>query len=240
MWFVIKRFFSNLVHWILHIHQFIYLFLFISFYICILSTKSVVEIAQSAFTCSKLTIKTLEQRCEICSKLTIKTPKRRQWCRLGVFIVNFEHISHRCSCVSIVNFEHVIAGWVKAKLHKSLQICLLTSSIYSKLLSFLKKLMLLFSLQLNLFFTKPIIEFGRFCTSLRYLLYFYHFPVFQNCFDFLKLRSIFTLYNIWMIDKILRTLSNISKKKKKYVRIILPAFSVFVMYVYHVVRKHIK
>ena len=33
-------------------------------------------------------------RCEICSKLTIKTPKRRQWRRYGVFIVNFEHISH--------------------------------------------------------------------------------------------------------------------------------------------------
>ena len=32
-------------------------------------------------------------RCEICSKLTIKTPERRQW-RSGVFIVNFEHISH--------------------------------------------------------------------------------------------------------------------------------------------------
>ena len=27
------------------------------------------------------------------------------------FIVNFEHISHLCSSVSIVNFEHVIAGW---------------------------------------------------------------------------------------------------------------------------------
>ena len=25
--------------------------------------------------------------------------------------VNFEHISHICSSVSIVNFEHVIAGW---------------------------------------------------------------------------------------------------------------------------------
>ena len=29
----------------------------------------------------------------------------------GGFIVNFEHISHLCSNVSIVNFEHVIAGW---------------------------------------------------------------------------------------------------------------------------------
>ena len=46
-----------------------------------------------------------------CSKLTIKTPKRRQWRRVGVFIVAFEHISHLCSSVSIVNFEHVIAVW---------------------------------------------------------------------------------------------------------------------------------
>ena len=51
--------------------------------------------SQPAFTCSKLTKETLEQRCEICSKLTIKTPKRRL-----------------CSILSIVNFEHVIAGWV--------------------------------------------------------------------------------------------------------------------------------
>ena len=33
-------------------------------------------------------------RCEICSKLTIKTPERRHCRRSGVFIVNFEHISH--------------------------------------------------------------------------------------------------------------------------------------------------
>ena len=32
--------------------------------------------------------------CEICSKLTIKTPERRHWRHSGVFIVNFEHISH--------------------------------------------------------------------------------------------------------------------------------------------------
>ena len=33
-------------------------------------------------------------RCEICSKLTIKISERRQWRRSGVFIVNFEYISH--------------------------------------------------------------------------------------------------------------------------------------------------
>ena len=68
--------------------------------------------SQPAFTCSKLTIEALGQRCEICSKLTVKTPKQRQWHRFDVFVVNFEHISHLCSSVSIVNFKHVIASWV--------------------------------------------------------------------------------------------------------------------------------
>ena len=34
------------------------------------------------------------ERYEICSKLTIKTPERRQLRRSGVFIVNFDYISH--------------------------------------------------------------------------------------------------------------------------------------------------
>ena len=68
-------------------------------------------ITKPAITCSKLTIETLEQRCEICSKLTIKTPKRRHWCLIGVFIANFQHILHLCSSVSIVNFEQLNAGW---------------------------------------------------------------------------------------------------------------------------------
>ena len=71
--------------------------------------------SQPATTCSKLTIETLEQRCEICSKLTIKTPTRRYWRRFGVFIVNLEHISHLCSSVSIANFEQVHAGWDTAQ-----------------------------------------------------------------------------------------------------------------------------
>ena len=33
-------------------------------------------------------------RCEICSKLTIRIPEQRHWRRSGIFIVNFEHISH--------------------------------------------------------------------------------------------------------------------------------------------------
>ena len=39
---------------------------------------------------------------------------RRHWRRSGVFIVNFEDISHLVLvCVSIVNFEQENAGWKK-------------------------------------------------------------------------------------------------------------------------------
>ena len=42
----------------------------------------------------KVNNKNTRTRCEICSKLTIKTPEQRQWRRSGVFEVNLEHISH--------------------------------------------------------------------------------------------------------------------------------------------------
>ena len=42
----------------------------------------------------KINNRNTRTRCEICSKLAIKTPERCQWCRPGVFIVNFEHIPH--------------------------------------------------------------------------------------------------------------------------------------------------
>ena len=60
---------------------------------------------QSSITCSKSTIETLEQRCKICSKLTIKPPKRRHWRRFGIFIVNFEHISHLCSAILLLTLS---------------------------------------------------------------------------------------------------------------------------------------
>ena len=50
--------------------------------------------------------------CEICSKLTIKTPERRHrhrfWC---LYCELWTDITH-CSCVFIVDFEQVNAGWV--------------------------------------------------------------------------------------------------------------------------------
>ena len=50
---------------------------------------------QPVIICSKLTIETLEQKCEICSKSTIT---------LNMFHTFF-------SKVSIINFEQVNAGW---------------------------------------------------------------------------------------------------------------------------------
>ena len=44
-------------------------------------------------------------RCEICSKLTIKTPERDYWRRSGVFIVNFEHISHLVLVFLLLTFS---------------------------------------------------------------------------------------------------------------------------------------
>ena len=42
----------------------------------------------------KVNNKNSRTRCEICSRLTIKTPERSQRRRSGVFIPDFEHISH--------------------------------------------------------------------------------------------------------------------------------------------------
>ena len=42
----------------------------------------------------KVSNRNTRARCEICSKLTIKTPERCHRRRSGVFIINFENISH--------------------------------------------------------------------------------------------------------------------------------------------------
>ena len=57
--------------------------------------KTKLEIANPAgIYLLKVNNRNTRTRCEICSKLTINTPERRHWRRSGVFIVNFEHISH--------------------------------------------------------------------------------------------------------------------------------------------------
>ena len=44
----------------------------------------------------KVKSKNTRIRCETCSKLTIKVPERRPTPFSGIFIINFEHISHLC------------------------------------------------------------------------------------------------------------------------------------------------
>ena len=50
--------------------------------------------SQLIFSCSKSNNRNTRKRCKTSLKLRTKTPQRRQWRRSGVFIVNFEHISH--------------------------------------------------------------------------------------------------------------------------------------------------
>ena len=45
------------------------------------------------------------KRCEIYSKLAIKAPERRHFCRSGVFIVNFELISHPSPVVLLLTLN---------------------------------------------------------------------------------------------------------------------------------------
>ena len=55
----------------------------------------------------KVNNKNNRKKCEICSKLIIKTPERRS----VVFIINFEHISHLFTSVSIADFEQANVSW---------------------------------------------------------------------------------------------------------------------------------
>ena len=74
-------------------------------------------------------METLEKKCEICSKLTIKTPERRHCrrSRSAVFIVNFEHILHFFSSVSIVDFEQVNVRWVLSVIFLSMLMILFST-----------------------------------------------------------------------------------------------------------------
>ena len=54
-------------------------------------------------------------RCEICSKLTIKTSERRHWRLSGVFIVDFEHISH----LVLVFLKLTLSCWMPPAMSQS-------------------------------------------------------------------------------------------------------------------------
>ena len=50
--------------------------------------------SQPTFTCYKFNNRNNRTKHELCSELTIKTPEQCHWRCCGVFIVNFQHISH--------------------------------------------------------------------------------------------------------------------------------------------------
>ena len=64
----------------------------------------------------KVSNRNTRTRCEIFLKVTIKTPERRHWRRFGVFIVDFEHISHLVFLLWTLNI--IIAGWEVNPFHK--------------------------------------------------------------------------------------------------------------------------
>ena len=62
----------------------------------------------------KVNNKNIRKRGEICSKLAIKTPELRPWHRSGVFIVNFEQISHLFLVLLLLNLnKYVLLGFIQ-------------------------------------------------------------------------------------------------------------------------------
>ena len=64
--------------------------------------------SQSIFTCSKLTIETLEQGVKYVLKDTTTTPMASFWCHYCLLWTCFR----RCYSVFILNFQQTNAGWV--------------------------------------------------------------------------------------------------------------------------------
>ena len=60
---------------------------------------------------SKVNNRSTRTRCEICSKLTIKALKRCQWCHSGVFIINFEYISHLVLVFLLFTLSRKMLTW---------------------------------------------------------------------------------------------------------------------------------
>ena len=65
----------------------------------------------------KVNIKNTRIMCEICSELTIKTSQQCQYCS-GIFIVNFEQISHIAQVVLLLTLNKQMPARLVAKTKK--------------------------------------------------------------------------------------------------------------------------
>ena len=72
----------------------------------------VLSICLSGICLLKVNNRNTRARCKICSKLTIKTHERGHWRHSGVFIVNFENISHLNLVFQLSTFNiHLSSEW---------------------------------------------------------------------------------------------------------------------------------
>ena len=71
----------------------------------------------------KVNNRNTRKRCEVCSKLTVKTPERRHWRRSGVFIVNFNHISHFFLEFLLLTLNKLNVSW-EAIIFSGFSICM--------------------------------------------------------------------------------------------------------------------
>ena len=78
----------------------------------------------------KVNNRNTRSNCEICSKLTVKTTKQRHWRRSGVFIVNFEHISHLVLVFLLLTFNRKLSA--AQELFKHICSSFLAVSCFSK------------------------------------------------------------------------------------------------------------
>ena len=61
-------------------------------------------------------------KCEICSELTVKVPERRHCRCSGIFIVNFEHISHLVLVFLLLNLNMYLPAGLKPLLNGTLMV----------------------------------------------------------------------------------------------------------------------
>ena len=82
----------------------------------------------------KVNSRNTRTRCKMCSKLTIKVEVRRQWRRSGIFIVNFEHISH----LVLVLLLLILNIWLLVRLYLMIFWSFHSKVLHQSLISFLK------------------------------------------------------------------------------------------------------